>query len=178
MKQLLNKQNARQLALLELLWENEWLTVSEIVKEIGSVEKTIRTDIKQLNESIQPLKIETSFKYGVFLNKDLGISKSYLYSIFLQKNIEYQLLEIIFIHPEITKGELCDQLFISETQLNRLHTKINILMKKYEMKVTNDLRIIGNEKNIRKFLSGLLYEKYLSLNFFIKEKEANQYPFK
>ncbi len=27
------------------------------------------------------------------------------------------------------KRELCDQLFISETQLNRLHNKMNILMK-------------------------------------------------
>ena len=75
MKQLLTKQSLRQLALLELLWSNEWLTIAEIVKKIGGVEKTIRTDIKQLNEIIEPLKIETSVKYGVFLSKDLVVSK-------------------------------------------------------------------------------------------------------
>ncbi|MGC6986228.1 hypothetical protein [Enterococcus hirae] len=47
------------------------MTIAEIVKKIGGVEKTIRTDIKQLNEIIEPLKIETSVKYGVFLSKDL-----------------------------------------------------------------------------------------------------------
>jgi hypothetical protein len=171
MKHLLNKQSSRQLALLELLWKNDWLTISEIVKEIGGVEKTIRTDIKQLNGMIEPLKIETSFKYGVFLNKDLRISKSYIYSIFLQKSIECKMLEAIFIDPMITKGELCDQLFISETQLNRLHTKLNILMKKYEIQITNDLKLIGNEKNIRKFFSSLFYEMYLSLDFLLKKEE-------
>ena len=35
MKGILNKQSTRQLALLELLWENEWLTVSKIVQVIG-----------------------------------------------------------------------------------------------------------------------------------------------
>ncbi|MEY8444841.1 helix-turn-helix domain-containing protein [Enterococcus ratti] len=171
MKRLLNKQSARQLSLLELLWENEWLTVSEIVKEIGGGEKTIRTDIKQLNEIIEPLKIETSYKYGVYLNKDLGISKAYLYSLFLQKSVECQMLETIFIDSEISKGELCDQLFISETQLNRLHKKLNIFLKKYDIRITNNLKIIGNERNIRKFFSSLIYEKYLTPDFFFKKEE-------
>lgn len=171
MKHILNKQSSRQLALLELLWKNDWLTISEIVKKIGGVEKTIRTDIKQLNEIIEPLKIETSLKYGVFLNKDLGISKSYLYSLFLQKSIECKMLETIFIDPMITKGDLCDQLFISETQLNRLHTKLNILLKKYDVQISNNMRFVGNERNIRKFFSSLFYEKYLSLDFLLKKEE-------
>ena len=171
MKQLLTKQSLRQLALLELLWSNEWLTIAEIVKKIGGVEKTIRTDIKQLNEIIEPLKIETSVKYGVFLSKDLGVSKSYVYSLFLQKSVECQMLEMIFINPMMKRGELCDQLFISETQLNRLHNKMNILMKKYEIKITNDLKLIGHEKNIRKLFSSLFYEKYLSPDLLFKTEE-------
>ena len=55
MKQLLTKQSLRQLALLELLWSNEWLTIAEIVKKIGGVEKTIRIDIKQLNEIMKTI---------------------------------------------------------------------------------------------------------------------------
>ena len=97
MEEVLNKQSLRQLALLELLWNKEWVTVSEIVKEIGGVEKTIRTDIKQLNEIIEPLTIETSFKHGVFLNKEMCISKTHLYALFLQKSVECQLLEMILL---------------------------------------------------------------------------------
>ena len=96
MKQLLTKQSLRQLALLELLWSNEWLTIAEIVKKIGGVEKTIRTDTKQLNEIIEPLKIETSVKYGVFLSKDLGVSKSYVYSLFLPKQKATRLVMFAF----------------------------------------------------------------------------------
>lgn len=48
---------------------------------------------------------------------------------FFTKSVECQMLEMIFINPMMKRGELCDQLFISETQLNRLHNKMNILMK-------------------------------------------------
>lgn len=171
MKEVLNKQSLRQLALLELLWNKEWVTVSEIVKEIGGVEKTIRTDIKQLNEIIEPLTIETSFKHGVFLNKEMCISKTHLYALFLQKSVECQLLEMILFNPHITKGEVCDRLYISETQLNRLQVKLNKGFEKYGIKITTDLTIVGDERNIRKLLSSLFYEKYLSPDHFFKEKE-------
>ncbi len=81
------------------------------------------------------------------------------------------MLEMIFINPMMKRGELCDQLFISETQLNRLHNKMNILMKKYEIKITNDLKLIGHEKNIRKLFSSLFYEKYLSPDLLFKTEE-------
>lgn len=171
MEEVLNKQSLRQLALLELLWNKEWVTVSEIVKEIGGVEKTIRTDIKQLNEIIEPLTIETSFKHGVFLNKEMCISKTHLYALFLQKSVECQLLEMILFNPHITKREVCDQLYISETQLNRLQVKLNKGLEKYGIKITTDLTIVGDERNIRKLLSSLFYEKYLSPDHFFKEKE-------
>ncbi|MBO0462111.1 helix-turn-helix domain-containing protein [Enterococcus sp. DIV1298c] len=171
MKGILNKQSTRQLALLELLWENEWLTVSEIVQVIGGVEKTIRTDIKHLNEIIKPLKIETSFKHGVFLDKTLGVSKTHLYSLFLQNCIECQIIEEIFIHPNLTKGELCDRLFISETQLNRLLTKLNSVLDKFSIQISHELKIEGSEINIRKLFASLMYEKYLSAeNLLLKEE--------
>lgn len=169
--EVLNRQSLRQLTLLELLWNKEWVTVSEIAKEIDGVEKTIRTDIKQLNEIIEPLTIETSFKRGVFLNKEICISKSHLYALFLQKSVECQMLEIIFLNPHLTKGELSDALYISETQLNRLQVKLNKGFEKYAIKVTNDLAIVGDERNIRKLLSSLFYEKYLSPEHFFEEEE-------
>ena len=171
MREILTKQSARQLALLELLWDNGWLTVSEIVKVIGGVEKTIRTDIKHLNEIIEPLKIETSFKYGVFLDKKLGVSKTHLYSLFLQKSIECQLIEEVYKNPAISKGDLCDCLFISETQLNRLLTKLNMELKKFSIKISNEMRFIGNERNIRKLFTSLMYEKYLSLEHMLMDGE-------
>lgn len=172
MKEVLNKQSLRQLSLLELLCNKEWVTVSEIVKEIGGVEKTIRTDIKQLNEIIEPLTIETSFKHGVFLNKEMCISKTHLYALFLQKSVECQLLEMIFFNPRSTKGELCDRLYISETQLNRLQVKLNKVLEKHDIKITNELTIVGEEGSIRKLFSSLFYEKYLSPEHFFKEKEC------
>lgn len=171
MKGILNKQSTRQLALLELLWENEWLTVSKIVQVIGGVEKTIRTDIKHLNEIIKPLKIETSFKHGVFLDKTLGVSKTHLYSLFLQNCIECQIIEEIFINPKLSKGELCDCLFISETQLNRLLAKLNSVLEKFSIQISHELTIEGSEINIRKLFASLMYEKYLSAEPLLLKEE-------
>ncbi len=49
---------------------------------------------------------------------------------------------MILFNPHITKREVCDQLYISETQLNRLQVKLNKGLEKYGIKITTDLTIV------------------------------------
>ena len=80
----------------------------------------------------------------------------------LQNCIECQIIEEIFINPKLSKGELCDCLFISETQLNRLLAKLNTVLEKFSIQISHELTIEGSEINIRKLFASLMYEKYLS----------------
>lgn len=103
MREILDGRLKRQLNILEILWETEWITTSELVEKADSSEKTIRNDLSQVNEMIAPLSIETSFRSGVILKKDLMTPMSFIYSKILEKSLEYTLLETVFLELSILK---------------------------------------------------------------------------
>jgi biotin operon repressor len=150
----------RQLNILEILWQGRWLTGSELAEKTGSSEKTIRTDIAMINGYLSPMSIETSLKWGYFLKKDRSLPKSHLYSSILKESPEYTLLELLFFSPGITRPELCDQLYISETQLGRWLTKLNRYLQPYDFQISTDLTYKGEEQRIRDFFACFLNEKY------------------
>lgn len=92
MREILDGRLRRQLNILEILWNTEWITTAELAEKIDSSEKTIRNDLSQVNEMIEPLSIETSFRAGIILKKDITTPKSFIYSKILEKSLEYTLL--------------------------------------------------------------------------------------
>ncbi|MDV7800180.1 helix-turn-helix domain-containing protein [Enterococcus hirae] len=52
MREILDGRLRRQLNILEILWNTEWITTAELAEKIDSSEKTIRNDLSQVNEMI------------------------------------------------------------------------------------------------------------------------------
>lgn len=160
MRACLDSRLSRQLAILETLWDSEWMTSEELAERTGNSEKTIRTDIPIINKYIYPLSIETSFKLGIFLKKDVTIPKSYIYAAILNESSEYDLLEQIFFADNLKKIDLSEQLYTSESQITRWLSKINQSLENYELRIDNALQINGDEQKIRTFFSCFFLEKY------------------
>ncbi|MBO1301345.1 MULTISPECIES: helix-turn-helix domain-containing protein [unclassified Enterococcus] len=160
MREILDGRLKRQLKILEILWETQWVTTAELAEMIESSEKTTRNDLSQINEMIEPLTIETSFRSGVLLKKNLTTPKAFIYSKILSKSLEYTLLETLFFRKVSSKDDLSDSLYISETQVSRIINRINQVISKYDFKINNHLEIVGNEGNIRDFFSAFFAEKY------------------
>ena len=80
-----------------------------------------------MNEMIAPLSIETSFRSGVILKKDLMTPKSFIYSKILEKSLEYTLLETVFFGIVHSKEELSDILYVSETQVARVSLTVSTM---------------------------------------------------
>ncbi|MDT2607020.1 helix-turn-helix domain-containing protein [Enterococcus hirae] len=135
MREILDGRLRRQLNILEILWNTEWITTAELAEKIDSSEKTIRNDLSQVNEMIEPLSIETSFRAGIILKKDITTPKSFIYSKILEKSLEYTLLETIFLGKVTSKEELSDLLYISETQVSRVINRINQEIRFFEFKL-------------------------------------------
>ena len=151
MREILDGRLKRQLKILEILWDTQWMTTAELAEMIESSEKTTRNDLSQINEMIAPLTIETSFRSGVLLKKNLKTPKAFIYSKILSKSLEYTLLETLFFRRVSSKDDLSDSLYISETQVSRVINRINQVISKYEFQINNHLDIVGNEGNIRDF---------------------------
>ncbi|OTP12095.1 hypothetical protein A5844_000311 [Enterococcus sp. 10A9_DIV0425] len=172
MRKILDGRLKRQLKILEILWDTQWITTSELAEKIESSEKTTRNDLAEINEMISPLTIETSFRSGVLLKKNLTIPKAFIYSKILDKSLEYTLLENLFFAKAKSKDDLSDILYISETQVSRIINRINQAVKTYQFKITNNLEIIGDESNIRSFFSAYFSEKYSLPENVIKKDEV------
>lgn len=173
MREILDGRLKRQLNILEILWETEWITTAELAEKIDSSEKTIRNDLSQINEIIAPLSIETSFRAGIILKKDLTTPKSFIYSKILENSLEYTLLETIFLRKASSKEELSDILYISETQVSRVINRINQEIRFFDFQITNHIEIIGNEGNIRDFFAIYFSEKYHLPEKLIQQEEIN-----
>ncbi|ENZ5681307.1 helix-turn-helix domain-containing protein [Enterococcus hirae] len=173
MREILDGRLRRQLNILEILWNTEWITTAELAEKIDSSEKTIRNDLSQVNEMIEPLSIETSFRAGIILKKDITTPKSFIYSKILEKSLEYTLLETIFLGKVTSKEELSDLLYISETQVSRVINRINQEIRFFDFQITNQIKIIGNEGNIKDFFSVYFSEKYHLPEKLIQKEERN-----
>lgn len=173
MREILDGRLKRQLNILEILWETEWITTSELVEKADSSEKTIRNDLSQVNEMIAPLSIETSFRSGVILKKDLMTPMSFIYSKILEKSLEYTLLETVFFGIVHSKEELSDILYVSETQVARVINRINHELRFFDFQITKQLEIVGNEGNIRDFFAVYFSEKYSLPEKLIQKDEIN-----
>ncbi len=151
----------RQLEFLEILYkENDWLTLKKLCVYLTCSEKTLRNDIKFINEEFYPFQIETSSK-GILLVYPDNYSSDYIYTKVLSLSIEFLLLEHIFLNETYSIEGLAEELFISISTVRRTISKINKIWNRLGVKIiTNPCRIVGNEAVIRNFIIHYLEEKY------------------
>ncbi|AMW97962.1 transcriptional antiterminator BglG [Rummeliibacillus stabekisii] len=155
---------ARQLLLL-LDSEERWFTLTEVKKELGSSDKTIRKITERLNKQMpSDISILVSRGKGIYLQRD-GRSKSInevISSIFRQ-TIYYRLMNLLFTSGgKYSLEEIAELLFMSASSLKKLIVQLNNNdLKPYKLQITYSApRVKGNELNIRYFYWKLYENAY------------------
>lgn len=174
MESLLRKNERRRLQIAEILYEkNDWMTLTELAKALGSSVRSIKYDLDVFKENFDDFTIQTS-NHGVRIHFHRNKSLRTLYSNILRHSIPFTLLEIIFADETYSTNDLAERLYISPSTLYRMIDHINESLNKYGIRVdTNPCRIVGNEDHIRLFFYQYFYEKYIYLDW--SEFEENEF---
>ena len=117
----------RQNEIIKLLNQYHILSADKIAKMLNVSTKTIRNEIHKINSSLNLNYIISQKGTGYLINEQIQLEKEYA----SEQNIQYLILKKILNHDFYNFYELADELFISESNLQRyikrvLHSKLII----------------------------------------------------
>jgi len=170
--------NRRQTALLyELLSNKTYLSYEYLCDKTHSCEKTVRSDVKALNEMLAEKSISISLKKnkGFILQCDEDIRSNlvakYLDGIYNSADLNQlmrnncKIMECVFTTHEAVKLEtIADRLNISPKSVAALMKICKPMLNNYGIKLIikpyYGIMVEGDEKNIRYLLSDLAYSNF------------------
>lgn len=167
----------REKMIIELLleWKNG-LTGEEIARQVGVSSRTIRSDMKALQEKMQPLesyiiampnkgyrlvRVEKTEDILRFISKKEGAvgfanveeQQNYMISQFLLAS---------FSNSSITQGNLAEKMYVGISTIKKLMLMVRKRFAEYSLRLeqyrTEGMRLIGSESNMRSFLVDYLHE--------------------
>ncbi|EOH95070.1 hypothetical protein UAW_02149 [Enterococcus haemoperoxidus ATCC BAA-382] len=161
MKEILSSRSKRQLELMELLADNDWVTFSTASEALSAPVKTLKSDIIELETLLAPATIESSKKYGIRLATNFGFCKTSIYQKFIKNSVEFQLIEKIFLHNFSTIVDLADDLYISVSTIKRIVLRVNQLLQIEGFTINlKKMQLVGDPHSICNFMQHYFYEKY------------------
>lgn len=172
MEKLLEKNLHRQFRIIYFLLHHHWITIGELSNQLTIPDRTIRQSIGEINEYIQPAKIESSYQRGIHLSYGVELNPLYIYSSIYKQSENFLILEEIFLHDYSCLSVLAENLFISESTLKRKITVINSITQPYGFEIDpRKMDILGDEKKIYFFYYSYLIEKYGVLETLMSKNE-------
>ncbi|GGC96693.1 helix-turn-helix domain-containing protein [Enterococcus wangshanyuanii] len=161
MKTILSSRTKRQLELLELIMDADWVTFPAASTMLNVPVKTLKSDIVELETLLAPATIETSKKYGLRLTTDLNFCKATIYQKVLKNSIEFQLIEKIFLHNFSTIIDLADNLYISISTIKRIVQRVNQQLQLEGFTINlKKMQLIGDPHSICNFMQRYFQERY------------------
>jgi lichenan operon transcriptional antiterminator len=172
---MVNIQNKRLVKILMLLIDNKkCLTGDEISKLIGVSSRTIRTDMKNLNDLLKVngggINSDKSKGYSLLIKDKKAFEKFQINEddnnplevnvSTPEERISYITTKLLFNalnDEQITQMDLADEMFISLSTLKNDLKDVEKKLAKYDLKVigykTKGMIVYGNEAQIRYFIS-------------------------
>ena len=165
------KINKRSKKIFDILKAHpEGITGNFISHQLGVSSRTIRSDIKLLQENLSEYNMEIvsspniGYKFKSFANlniverKIFSVDKYSLESSQERVNrIILRLLENTFHDSAITQNDLADEMFISLSTLKTHLNEAKAIFKKYDLEIaqykTKGIKVVGNEIKIRYCIS-------------------------
>ncbi len=156
---------AKHIPLLKYLLEkNTHVTASSLSDHLGISVRTVKTYIRELNESTQGI-IASSAK-GYLVDRELAAkvlfeNKSGIPQTARERAV-YIINCVVKNNGPVHIYDLCDELFISVTTLRSVFPRIRKMLEAFQLTLdisSDALSINGLEKNKRKLLSSLLYNE-------------------
>lgn len=161
MKEILSLKSQRQLAIIELLMHNDWLTYPEASKQLNVPVKTLKSDLAELEALFEPIKIETSRNYGIKLKLEPSLCRINIYQKFHYNSLEFQIIEKVFFHEFSSIADLSDSLYISISTVKRIVRRINTALESEDFQINlKKMQVTGNPLSICNFMKRYFEEKY------------------
>ena len=163
----------RQNEIIKLLNQYHILSADKIAKMLNVSTKTIRNEIHKINSSLNLNYIISQKGTGYLINEQIQLEKEYA----SEQNIQYLILKKILNHDFYNFYELADELFISESNLQRyikrvLHSKL--IIHYFIQKRNSSIKICRQQNQL--YLNGTETEKRQITTYFLMN-ELNQYNF-
>lgn len=168
MWQFRSNQTYRDLRILKSLFIDEQsLTVTEFAELLECDKKTAYIDLLSINERYNIPNIYVDLKTDlVNVKKDYPFYPTQIYQEFFNNNLEFKVLEYIFVKKNITTYDLTRYFSISESTLYRLIHHLNGNLANYDIVIDPSSYLIsGDEINITRFFSQFFIEKN-TVNYF------------
>lgn len=156
----------RQNEIIKLLNQYHILSADKIAKMLNVSTKTIRNEIHKINSSLNLNYIISQKGTGYLINEQIQLEKEYA----SEQNIQYLILKKNLNHDFYNFYELADELFISESNLQRYIKRVNEIIQKRNSSIK-----ICRQRN-QLYLNGTETEKRQITTYFLMN-ELNQYNF-
>ena len=156
----------RQNEIIKLLNQYHILSADKIAKMLNVSTKTIRNEIHKINFSLNLNYIISQKGTGYLINEQIQLEKEYA----SEQNIQYLILKKILNHDFYNFYELADELFISESNLQRYIKRVNEIIQKRN----SSIKICRQQNQL--YLNGTETEKRQITTYFLMN-ELNQYNF-
>lgn len=156
----------RQNEIIKLLNQYHILSADKIAKMLNVSTKTIRNEIHKINSSLNLNYIISQKGTGYLINEQVQLEKEYA----SEQNIQYLILKKILNHDFYNFYELADELFISESNLQRHIKRVNEIIQKRN----SSIKICRQQNQL--YLNGTETEKRQITTYFLMN-ELNQYNF-
>lgn len=158
-----SKQSSRDLLILKTLFIDEKkITIQQLSKLLDCDIKTARARILEINIHYDALP-NIIYDYetdSVFAEYDPSFWPFMICREFYSNNLEFQILEYLFIHENPTTYEILDFFSISHSTLKRVISNLNLNLKHLDIYIdSKGYRILGDELSITKFFTQYFVEK-------------------
>lgn len=182
-------QNSRLNEILEyFLTHKDYISSSKLMKRFEVSERTLRNDIRILNDELQKYHAQILMKrkegyylqlddssIAAFLEEAVKTQKSQLDSV--DRRINHLIIKMLYANTYLTQDSLADEVFVStNTIINYLKT-IRTILSRYDLtlqtKANLGYLVIGNESDKRRCIFDLLastYQQY-AFQFSSEQKE-------
>ncbi|WP_432718518.1 BglG family transcription antiterminator [Pectinatus frisingensis] len=172
------KLNKRSKKIFELLRDHSHgITGKKIAEQLGVSSRTIRSDIKILQEAIHDVKIISASNWGYRLSSLENIDNVYR-KVFCEYNegfetsqqrISYilgRLLGNTFSDKAVTQADLADEMFVSLSTMKVYFNQVKKVLDRYNLKIIQykacGIQVTGDEKDIRYCISEYINETKLN----------------
>lgn len=172
----LNK-TQRELYILESLFIfKKDITVSDLAATLDCNIKTITQALDDLNTWEMLPKIHyVDMTSRIYVENQGTFYSPQIYELLYENTLDFEVLEMIALHPFRTVEELSQEIHVSVSTLKRIIQNLNHNLNKYNIEIASpQLRLEGNEMQVSNFLINYFYERRTITNFaeFINFKEA------
>lgn len=145
-----------------LLLQSSWVKGSVLAQEFNVTTRTIRNDIKKINE-FKNLQIILSSSEGYKIIDNFNC-KEYLDDNYMpispKERVNYILNKLLTTLKPIDLYDISEEIFVSLSTLEKDLKQIKDIVKNYNLKIDkkfNTICIKGDEKNKRQLIRNLLY---------------------